>query len=337
MSETVVLEDPLVTVEVIPEKTKGRKPGKRKAVTDPDAPCEVYWEYVTPELAASYLEKPARNRRLSASFVRLYRRQMETGSWYNFHPQTITLDPDSRALNGQHRLHALVQSGKSYWMLVVRYKSGLFPTKIAQTFDRGKPRTPADILGIGVAGTPVTTRRASLTRYMFFGMRPSTTAIDDEQLVDFYESYADIINRVDALFPQRRRDISRPPLMAACARAWATFHPVPDDVVERFVDLLKGGFSASAHEHVVISFRNWVGKIPTRGSSGGNIAHAIYARAAYALDAFNHKKDVKRSAEIQYEPFPLKEDPLPPRELSPDQLALVSALEVPESDTPTTC
>ena len=48
-----------------------------------------------------------------------YVKDLEDGVW-RLNGKTITFDANGRLLGGQHRLHAVVQSGKSLTTLVVR-------------------------------------------------------------------------------------------------------------------------------------------------------------------------------------------------------------------------
>lgn len=101
-------------------------------------------EEVTPELAAEWLELAAdKNRRLSKVTMTSYAMQMKEGEWVLTH-QGIAFDHLGRLHDGQHRLWAVIESGRPIKMLVAR---GVDPATFA-VLDTGKKRGPADALHI---------------------------------------------------------------------------------------------------------------------------------------------------------------------------------------------
>lgn len=106
-------------------------------------PWSVSFEVVTPELAASWLQKNSINRRLRPGVVRRYALTMKAGKWVTS-PEAICFDADGVVLNGQHRLEGVVASGASVVLMIVR---GV-PRSVFEVFDRGSPRSYADSIGI---------------------------------------------------------------------------------------------------------------------------------------------------------------------------------------------
>lgn len=96
---------------------------------------------VTPQLAEEWLEKNEINRKLDTKRVRMYASAMRLGAW-RVSNDDICMDPTGMLLNGQHRLHAVVQSGLTVPMFV---KFNM-PTETIGTMDRGKTRNYADHL-----------------------------------------------------------------------------------------------------------------------------------------------------------------------------------------------
>ena len=74
-------------------------------------------EIISPEDAAAYLKNNAHHRKVKQKKIDSYVKDLEDGVW-RLNGKTITFDANGRLLGGQHRLHAVVQSGKSLTTLV---------------------------------------------------------------------------------------------------------------------------------------------------------------------------------------------------------------------------
>lgn len=98
-------------------------------------------EVITPEIAASLLERNTGNRAVRRAVVSQLARDMKRGHWQLSH-QGIAIAPDGRLLDGQHRLNAIVEAGIPVRMVVARNVS---PEAFA-VMDRGKMRTLRDVL-----------------------------------------------------------------------------------------------------------------------------------------------------------------------------------------------
>lgn len=71
------------------------------------------------EMASILLQKTnVKNRPISSSKIGLYLKDMKNDHWSNTSVDAIAFDKDGVLVNGQHRLHALVRSGKSFEFLV---------------------------------------------------------------------------------------------------------------------------------------------------------------------------------------------------------------------------
>ena len=73
---------------------------------------------ITPELAKSWRNAGKSDRSVSEYRVRKFAKQMEAGQWYPNH-NGIAFAEDGTLLDGLHRLHAIVRSGKTVPMIVV--------------------------------------------------------------------------------------------------------------------------------------------------------------------------------------------------------------------------
>lgn len=98
---------------------------------------------VTPDIAAKWLEGKCPNRGVSEQLVNKFARDMIAGAWH-LNGETIVFDINEALLDGQHRLWAIVESGCTVRMCVVK---GADP-KSMDTYDTGRSRSFADVLKI---------------------------------------------------------------------------------------------------------------------------------------------------------------------------------------------
>lgn len=114
-------------------------------------PLRANIETITPAMALAILQEQERleaaaghalNRRIHRQMVSLYAAQMRDGGWMLNGEPIIFNGP--RLLDGQTRLSAIVESGATIQMLVVRgVNSDAF-----MTIDNGAKRTASDVLGV---------------------------------------------------------------------------------------------------------------------------------------------------------------------------------------------
>lgn len=100
-------------------------------------------ETINPNLASEYLSTMGKNRTLSTYKVDEYAKMMEEGLWM-LNGEAIVFDKNNQLVNGQHRLEAVIKSGKDIEFLVVRGVE----SKCFLTYDNGKLRTAADVFNI---------------------------------------------------------------------------------------------------------------------------------------------------------------------------------------------
>lgn len=101
----------------------------------------VQMVYVTPRLAKNYLEFNPKNRKIKDGHVLFLSNEMKQGRWAE-NGESIIFDKNLNLVDGQHRLRAIIKSGKSYWISIFR---GVKKSAIA-TMDTGSNRSAADVL-----------------------------------------------------------------------------------------------------------------------------------------------------------------------------------------------
>jgi hypothetical protein len=96
---------------------------------------------ITPEIAAEMLGRNTHNRNLRPTVVARFARDIAEGRW-DLNGESIKFSDTDVILDGQHRLQAVVESGKPIKTIVV---TGL-PAIVQETVDRGTGRNLSDAL-----------------------------------------------------------------------------------------------------------------------------------------------------------------------------------------------
>lgn len=140
---------------------------------------------VTPQKAAAYLKQNKSNRRLDPNLVDQYAADMKVRKW-DLNAETMKFTILGELIDGQHRLHACVKSGESFWC-VIAY--GL-PPGAMKNVDRGKSRSFTDRLGLEYGDIHYTAQKAAVTRMLFdYYSDVQFSRVSDEQLMDTFRKY----------------------------------------------------------------------------------------------------------------------------------------------------
>lgn len=102
---------------------------------------------VTPEVAGEWLDTMGVNRRLSESNLESIAHAMRNGLWHN-DGTPIRFNTQGQMIDGQHRCMAIVMTGTTQTLMVVRNVEDAAMT----TMDTGKSRSRADVLTIRYPG-----------------------------------------------------------------------------------------------------------------------------------------------------------------------------------------
>jgi hypothetical protein len=100
------------------------------------------WMHITPETAEDMLKRLDSNRRLITTHVTFLAEEIRENRW-RVNGDTIRFS-NRRLLDGQHRLHAVIQADKPIWALIVEE----IPDESFDTIDTGRTRGAGDILSL---------------------------------------------------------------------------------------------------------------------------------------------------------------------------------------------
>lgn len=109
---------------------------------EPDSDKRVVLETITPTRAQTWLRDShdAHNRPVQPEKVRTYAEMMRAGRWKES-GQPIHFDENRQLMNGQHRLRAVVESGKT----IKEWVAYGFPRELFAVLDTGLRRTPGQV------------------------------------------------------------------------------------------------------------------------------------------------------------------------------------------------
>lgn len=195
---------------------------------------------VTPDVALRFIEANTRNRPKRPAVVAKYANLMAKGEW-RFNGDTIRIDRNGVLLDGQHRLHAIVESGVAQDMIVV---SGLDPD-VFTTIDVGAKRSAGDALALlGVANA--NDRAAAAKLYLGWKATGEPYAVNPEKR----PSHRDIVDcvlehphfsHVVTNTPANNRWLKRHLRSGNVAFMYAAFSEVSEAKAAEFMDLLASG------------------------------------------------------------------------------------------------
>jgi len=148
-------------------------------------------ETITPKKAQQYLEANTHNRHVRNNTVQFYAKQMAEGDW-ELTGEPIIFSDEGVLLNGQHRLHACIESNSSFKTFVVRGSSDDSFAKI----DQNVPRQAGDI--VGRAGYAQAIRKAAASRIILaFEELDDSTADNHRPALAIKRPHAEVLGFVE--------------------------------------------------------------------------------------------------------------------------------------------
>lgn len=143
-------------------------------------------ENIGPAKAVKYMSMNHRNRSLSERDITKYAREMSAGNWF-MNGETIIFDEDGNLINGQHRLSAIIRSGVTIRVVVVRgVKKAAFAT-----MDQGKRRSASDVLSsMGEANySQLAALAKAIRHYMAGAMKAYTLSPTAHEVIEALEKH----------------------------------------------------------------------------------------------------------------------------------------------------
>lgn len=172
--------------------------------------------YVTPEIASRWLGKNVKNRNLRQSVVRGYARDMAAGNWL-LTGEAVKFDTDGNLIDGQHRLMAIVQSGRTVPLFVVRGVAA----DAQHVMDTGAKRSASDALGLqGHKHATLVAAASRLGIVIESGRDARNVAPTHSEISEYLDAHPELSAHAPAV-DQIRRHVDLPP--SVLLFAWSLF------------------------------------------------------------------------------------------------------------------
>lgn len=189
-------------------------------------------ETISPDKARKYLDGNYGNRVVRQAWVENLAGMMQRGEWRATH-QGIAFTKDGRLLDGQHRLLAIMRSGKNIDMMVTRDMDEASFRHI----DGGRTRSNADRIKL-VEDERENAVAVSLVRsYLVAAVVKNNSAVTVDLIENNFLSMSDAFAWVASSFRSSVKNVTRAAVGAACS-VYIHKHPTPG---KRFVEGLVSG------------------------------------------------------------------------------------------------
>lgn len=244
-------------------------------------------EKITPAIAQEYLKHNTNNyRRISETRIHTYAEDMRNGCWQT-NGEAIAFSESGTLLNGQHRLKAIIESGTTVEILVVRgVKNG------TNLYDCGGGRTIQQWGNAENIHIPTTVSGAA--RIIIGGFR--WNAPRGVQM-DYIKQHYDELKEAARIATLGKKDgIGNKCSVCLCVYICRRLQLMHDDVLEEFFRVFNTGSITPEQRRdpspALIASRQFLTKIPTSGSAAAQIRQ--FEVVMQALQDFKKNKNRKR-------------------------------------------
>jgi len=253
---------------------------------------------VTPALAAKWLEKNNFNRKLKPAAVATLVGAIRRGEWHTGN-DAVCFAPDGTVLNGQHRLHAIVESGTTVPMLI---REGVAREE-QLVMDQGKKRQAyeqMDIMGISGGSAKQQLCRAILLYDDDYGPTGRLEGITNTEIIALAQG-DETMDTAIKLMQSLGRQVKGARVAMISLGFYLLLHAWPERV-EEFHSLLCSGANLSEGSPI-LKLRTILlrGDIPQSNTASRKKLLALF------LKAFNYwvdEKDVEVLVWRSYEDWP---------------------------------
>lgn len=258
---------------------------------------DITYEIFTPDVAMATINKHnGDNRKLRPGVVKSYATNMRNGTWTEC-ADPIVFSTDGELMSGQHRLHAIVESGSSQAFIVIRN----FPVSAGLNIDTQLPRTFLD--NAKFAGiSDVSTTLMGIARGIEIGSAPWTKAavarLSMADRVALVEKH-----RTAATWAMAHLPRSKSSLIPVIAVARAYYVEKDEAHLRRFCEVFKTGRYDNPSELAAITLRNWV--MTTRNYSRSAEWGPSFKKVQNAIWYFMRREPLQVIRSISEERYPL--------------------------------
>lgn len=157
---------------------------------------------ITPDIARLFISKNRCNRNISKHTIYKYSSEMVKNSWQENSPNVISFSSDGYLLDGQHRLNAIIESGKTYdWFVYIHNKDFENIKPMDLMVDVGKKRTVSDITDINNRVI------APIYRLLHLCKNHSNPAVSVNDVFNFYNLFIKEDDNIISLLKRKKQNI----------------------------------------------------------------------------------------------------------------------------------
>lgn len=254
-------------------------------------------EAITPKMAEEYLKSNSANyRNLSTAKVNSYADDMKSGNWQE-NGEGIVFAENGLLKDGQHRLNAIIKSGVTVPMLVVR---GI--ANDVQIYDWGTARTNTQIAK--ASGYPLSSDMIGAAKILISGFhKAAPKGIVNNYLHDHHDELHDA-----GLITRRKNGFSETPgRKATCTLAvyvCKRLNLINDAILEDFFYVFNSGtFMPNQMRDpspALVSSRTFITKFTNAGGSSQTYQFSVVMQA---LDDFKRNKNRRSEYKMSEKPM----------------------------------
>lgn len=252
------------------------------------------WETITPAKAEKMLAANNLNRTVRNGVYNTYKSDMLADKW-TLCTAPIVIYDNGNIADGQHRLWAVFDSGKTQKFLVMR---GLRQPE-GLNIDTGLSRNVVDAAKISGIDPHMSAKLHSAAKGIELGSGTHDRTSNSEKirLVEKHRAAASF-----ATAHVRGKFLANGAVYAAVGRAW---YKVQDKAkLERFCEVLRNGHSNGTHESAAVTCRNYLMSTNSNLSSSALFADTM-RRVQRAIKAFMSGRQLLRLDAQSQEEYPL--------------------------------
>lgn len=251
------------------------------------------YELVTPKKASIWLKTTQNNRSVSDSTVIAYANDMKNENWDSMTGTAISIDDEGVLRDGQHRLSAIVRSGKSVWMWVCR---GVDPNGV---YDLHRKRSLPDqtkIIRPDLETVYSNKRTQALVKALITRIGTQRRIVSPAEYFDYVDRHKqqldDFLSKV-SLSRSASKVVSLP-VYFGLYLAYMNGEKLED--VASFYDIMVTGMSDSQIAYPVIAYRNYLLDCDMVAEARLNVT--TVSRCQYALKKYLTCSCTKRSKSL---------------------------------------
>lgn len=257
-----------------------------------DGPRRVVTMLITPEKARAMLGLNLNNRHIRKTHVLRLSNEMEQGRWRDG-VDCIGFSNKGRLINGQHRLAAVLKSGRS---IEADVKFGVEDDSF-ETIDQGTMRIPADVFGMHGVGNPALVAAATRLVYNYFifgtvGSPDSAKRPSKAELYSFYLGHQMIGHSVSYGAAFYKTKMASGSLMAALHYLCSQVDP---ELAREFFPKVATGVGIESASEPACKLRNVLLE-----NARGHERLTNEAVAAYTVKAWNAEREGRKTVHLRW-------------------------------------